>query len=40
MLKIILEENKREILIELRDYINIFNRALANILLKYYLIKY
>jgi hypothetical protein len=40
MLKIILKKNKKEILIKLKDYINIFNKALANILFKYYLIKY
>jgi hypothetical protein len=40
VLKIILEENKGEILIELRDYVNIFNRALAGILFKHYLIEH
>jgi hypothetical protein len=40
VLKIVLKENKREILIELKDYINVFNRALAGILFKHYLIKH
>jgi hypothetical protein len=40
VLKIVLKKNKREILIELRDYANVFNRALASILFKYYLIEH
>jgi hypothetical protein len=40
MLKIVLEENKGEILIELRNYINIFNKASAGILFKHYLIEH
>jgi hypothetical protein len=35
-----LKKDKREILIELKDYINIFNKALTNILFKHYLIEY
>jgi hypothetical protein len=40
VLKIVLEENKGEILIELRDYANVFNKASAGILSKHYLIEH
>jgi hypothetical protein len=40
VLKIVLKENKGEILTKLKDYINVFDRASAGILLEHYLIEH
>jgi hypothetical protein len=40
VLKTVLKENKGEILVELRDYANVFNRASAGILPKHYPIEH